>query len=215
MTFFSAWFTVFMVSLVAVVTPGPDFAITLRNSLSYSRRSGLYTALGIGLGNIIHVTYCLIGLGAVISKSILLFTVLKWMGAGYLIYIGIKSLKAPKVARGAYGLNPQSPRARRDIRRSEAFRIGLLGNLLNPKATLFVVALFTQIVQPSTPIMVQAIYGMTLAAIALLWFVIVAILVSQPAFKQRILAVSHWFERVTGAVLVLLGLRLAIAEGHS
>lgn len=77
MTFFSDWLTVSAVSLIAVVTPGPDFALTLRNSLAYSRRAGVYTAIGVGAGNLVHATYSLIGIGAVISKSILLFNVLK------------------------------------------------------------------------------------------------------------------------------------------
>lgn len=93
-----------------------------------------------------------------------------------------------------------------------AFRIGFLGNLLNPKATLFFLALFTQIVQPSTSLFMQAVYGITVAALALFWFAIVAVVVSQQAFKRRILSFSHWLERLTGAALIALGLRLAVAE---
>jgi len=105
MAFFSAWVTIFAVSLVAVVTPGPDFALTLRNSLAYSRRAGLYTAVGVGAGNLVHATYSLIGIGAVISKSILLFNILKWVGAAYLIYVGIKSLKARRMVSRRAELN--------------------------------------------------------------------------------------------------------------
>jgi RhtB (resistance to homoserine/threonine) family protein len=181
MTFFSAWITVFAVSLVAVVTPGPDFALTLRNSLAYSRRAGLYTAVGVGAGNLVHATYSLIGIGAVISKSILLFNILKWVGASYLIYIGIRSLKAGRVVAFA-----EYPEQQRDIKRLTAFRIGFFGNLLNPKATLFFLALFTQIVQPSTPMFVQAIYGMTVAVVALLWFAVVAVVISQQALNRAI-----------------------------
>ena len=207
MTFFSAWMTVLAVSVIAVVTPGPDFALTLRNSVAYSRRAGLYTALGVGAGNLVHVTYSLIGIGAIISKSILIFSLLKWVGAAYLIYIGIKSLKARRIKGTQDNFEPQ-----REIGRWVAFRIGFLGNLLNPKATLFSLALFTQIVQPATPILVQAIYGLTLAVVALLWFALVAMVISQRALKRHLLSFSHWLERLTGAALIALGLRLAIAE---
>lgn len=207
MAFFPAWITVLAVSLVAVVTPGPDFALTLRNSLAYSRRAGLYTAVGVGAGNLVHATYSLIGIGAVISKSILLFNILKWVGAIYLIYIGIKSLKARRIAVSAENVEQQ-----KDIKRWVAFRIGFLGNLLNPKATLFFLALFTQIVQSSTPMFVQVVYGMTVALVALFWFAIVAVVISQQAFKRHILSFSHWLERLTGAALIALGLRLAVAE---
>lgn len=207
MAFFSAWLTVFAVSLIAVVTPGPDFALTLRNSLAYSRRAGVYTAIGVGFGNLVHATYSLIGIGAVISKSILLFNILKWIGAAYLIYIGVKSLKARRIVVATGDVGQQ-----RDIKKWVAFRIGFLGNLLNPKATLFFLALFTQIVQPSTPLGVRAVYGMTVAAVALIWFTTVAAVISQQVFKSRILSFSHWLERLTGAALIALGLRLAIAE---
>ncbi len=102
----------------------------------------------------------------------------------------------------------------RDIGRWAAFRIGLLGNLLNPKATLFFLALFTQIVQPATPLVAQAVYGATVAAVALVWFAVVAVVVSQQIFRRHILAVSHWLERLTGAALIVLGVRLAVAEAN-
>ena len=205
--FFSAWLTVFAVSLIAVVTPGPDFALTLRNSLVYSRRAGVYTAIGVGAGNFVHATYSLIGIGAVISQSILLFNVLKWVGAAYLIYLGVKSLKAKKVV-----VSQESIERQRDIKQWSAFRIGFLGNLLNPKATLFFLALFTQIVQSSTPMLVQAVYGLTVSVLAFIWFALVAVVFTQQAFKNRILSFSHWLERLTGAALIALGLRLAVAE---
>jgi RhtB (resistance to homoserine/threonine) family protein len=203
MTFFSAWLTVFAIRLVAIITPGPDFAMTLRNSLAYSRRAGVYTAIGVGAGNLVHATYSLIGIGAVISESILLFSILKWVGAAYLIYIGIKSLKAKRVV-----VSTEDIEREQDIKQWSAFRIGFLGNLLNPKATLFFLALFTQIVQPLTPMVVQAIYGLTVAVLAFIWFSVVAVVISHQAFKRRILSFSHWLERLTGAALVVLGLRL-------
>ncbi|MEO1593542.1 MAG: LysE family transporter [Cyanobacteria bacterium J06632_22] len=206
MTFWTGWLTVLVVGLVAVVTPGPDFALTLRSALAYSRRAGVWTAVGIGLGNTIHATYSLIGIGALISQSILLFNALKLLGAAYLIYLGIKSLGAKPVKA------QQIQQHRRPINDRVAFRIGLLGNLLNPKATLFFLALFTQIVQPGTPLFTQAVYGGTVALLSLVWFTLLALLISQRWVKQGLTAISHWIERVNGALLILLGLRLAVAK---
>ncbi|ESA35126.1 amino acid efflux protein [Leptolyngbya sp. Heron Island J] len=206
MAFWAGWLTVFIVGSVAVITPGPDFALTLRSSLAYSRRAGVYTACGIGLGNAIHATYCLIGIGALISQSILLFNGLKFLGAGYLIYLGVKSLQAKPVKAESLQDN------RRIVSAFSAFRQGLLGNLLNPKATLFFLALFTQIVQPETPLVAQVIYGGTVVLQSLVWFALLALLISQRWVKQLLVDVSHWIERVTGAVLILLGLRLAVTK---
>ncbi len=206
MTFWAGWATVFVLGLVAVVTPGPDFALTLRSALAYSRRAGVFTAAGIGLGNTVHATYSLVGIGALISQSILLFNALKLLGAAYLIYLGIKSLGAKPVKA------QQTQQDSRSISAWVAFRIGLLGNLLNPKATLFFLALFTQIVQPETPLAAQAVYGGTVALLSLIWFALLALLISQRWVKQGLMAMSHWLERITGALLILLGLRLATTQ---
>ncbi|MBD2459612.1 LysE family transporter [Oscillatoria sp. FACHB-1407] len=207
MTFFAGWLTVFLISVVVVITPGPDFALTLRNSLAFSRRAGVYTAIGLGFGNLVHATYSILGIAAIISRSILFFNLLKWVGAAYLIYLGIKSLRTKKA-----GSASQIVQRRKDISRWAAFRIGFLGNVLNPKAPPFFFMLFTQIIQPTTPIAAQVVYGSTVAVVALVWFVLVAVLISQRAVRERILSFSHWLERLMGAFLVGLGLRLAVAE---
>jgi threonine/homoserine/homoserine lactone efflux protein len=161
----------------------------------------------VGAGNLIHATYSLIGIGLVISKSILMFNLLKWVGAAYLIYIGVKSLKAKRIA-----VAEDQAIQQRHLNPWTAFRIGFLGNLLNPKATLFFLALFTQIIEPATPMAAKAVYGTTVAVIAMIWFALVATVISQQAFKRRILSIAHWLERFMGAALIALGLRLATAE---
>lgn len=210
MSFFTDWLTVFFIGLLVVVSPGPDFALTLRNSLAYSRQAGIYTAIGIGTGHLVHTTYSLVGIGAIISRSILLFNFLKWLGAAYLIYIGIKSLQAKKQS---YEVSSQ--KQTKDISRCLAFRIGLFGDLLNPKATLFFLALFTQIIRPGTPLAAQAVYGLTIVVLAFVWYNLVAILISHWIVRNTFQSVSHWLERITGAVLIALGWRLASAKANN
>lgn len=207
MSFLAEWITVFCIGLVVIITPGPNFALTLRNSLSYSRQAGLYTALGVAVGHLVHTTYCMVGIGALIARSILLFNLLKWVGAAYLVYVGIRSLQAKPAAH-----EPISRVSPRQISGWMAFRIGLLGDLLNPKATLFFLALFTQIIHPGTSPLVQALYGATIILLALVWYGGVALFISQPLVKNALQSAMHWVERVTGAVLIALGLRLAIAK---
>lgn len=89
--------TVALLHLLAVVSPGPDFILCARNSLTYSRRIGLWTAFGFSLGIALHMVYCIAGIAVVISQSILVFNILKWVGALYLIYIGVQSLRAEKM----------------------------------------------------------------------------------------------------------------------
>jgi threonine/homoserine/homoserine lactone efflux protein len=96
--FITQFITVAIVHLFAVMSPGPDFAVVTRNSLFNSRKVGIYTSLGIALGIMVHVTYSLLGVGLLISRSILLFNIIKFVGAAYLIFIGYKSLRAKPVA---------------------------------------------------------------------------------------------------------------------
>jgi RhtB (resistance to homoserine/threonine) family protein len=216
MSFLADWFTILAIGCLAVMAPGPNLAMTLRNSLSYSRQSGIYTAVGLAAGNCVHVTYCLIGIGVIISESILLFNAIKWLGAAYLIYIGIQSLQAQRRESTSFPTNSATSNIQHSIfqqthhlTRLTSIRIGFLTNLLNPKVTLFFLALFTQIIQSTTPLFIQAIYGLTMVALEFVWFALVAVVVSQPAIKNRFLSISHWIERITGAVLIALGFRLA------
>ena len=185
--------------------------MTLRNSLIYSRESGFSNALGVATGDLTHITFWLIGIGVIISKSIWLFNLLKWMGAIYLIYIGIKSLQARKQQNSSVERN-NLPK----LKFLEVFRHGFLTCLLNPKVTLFLLALFTQIIRPETPLVIQIIYGMTIVGIELTWLGIVAAVISQPVVRCRFLSFSQWFERIMGATLIFFGLRLALAKAsHS
>lgn len=207
MPLLSDWLTVFIVGLVVVVTPGANFTMTVRNSLVHSRQAGLYTAFGVGIGSIIHVTYCLLGIGVIISQSILLFNALKWLGAAYLIYIGIKSLRAKKLN------TTENVQVERSISNWSAIRIGCLTTLLNPKATLLFLAVFTQLIQPNSPVSAQIIYGLTVVALEVIWYSLVALFISQHNVKRLLISFMHLIERVMGAVLILLGLRLAFAKG--
>jgi RhtB (resistance to homoserine/threonine) family protein len=204
MPLFSDWLTVLAIGCLAVMTPGPNLAITLRNSLAYTRRDGVSTAAGLALGNLLHASYCLVGIGVVISRSIVLFNAIKWAGAAYLIYIGLRSLRARPQDLGVEGAGPP-----RSLGRLVAARSGFLTNLLNPKVTLFFLALFTQVIDPATPLPARAFYGATMVLLEFGWFALVATLISRRAVKARFLSVSHWVERATGAALVALGLRLA------
>lgn len=209
MTFFKTWLTVILVCSLVIISPGPNLVITLRNSLIHTRRAGIYTALGLAVGDLIHIGGWLVGIGVIITRSILLFNILKWIGAAYLIYIGIKALQTRKhsaleLERAA--LNGDGLDAK------QAFRMGLLTCLLNPKVTLFFFALFTQLIQPGTPLWMQIIYGFTVASVEFLWFATVAATISRPLIKRQFVGISHWLERVMGAVLIGLGVRLAIAH---
>ncbi|MBY4869293.1 LysE family translocator [Burkholderia sp. Bp9017] len=200
------WIVVVTITLLAVISPGPDFAMVTRNSLMLSRRAGLLTAWGIGLGVTIHVSYTLLGVGLLIRQSLLLFNAIKLVGAIYLIYLGAKMLAArPAGSRPATHVAPLSDLA--------ALRTGFLTNALNPKTTVFVVSLFMQAVRPDTPLLVQIGYGLFIALTHAGWFSLVAICFSAEAVRDRVLSLRHWIDRTFGILLVGFGVMLAVARG--
>ena len=206
--YWTEFFTVALIHLLAVASPGPDFAIVVRESVGFGRRAGMFTALGVGVGIFVHVAYSLLGIGLIVSQSIVLFNALKWLAAAYLLYIGIRALRAkpadPASAELSLAKGTRSPRA--------GFVTGFVTNGLNPKATLFFLSLFTVVIDPHTPLTVQAGYGVYLALATALWFCLVALLFSQQRVRAGFARLGHWFDRLMGGVLVALGIKLAFSE---
>ena len=209
--FLVGWLTVALLSGAAIVSPGPNYAVTLTYSLLHSRRAGIWSAVGVAGGNLVHVVLSLLGLAVIVSQSVLLLSTLKWVGAAYLVYLGLKSLKAGKYEAdgteqtgGADGSGDKGA--------ARVLRSSFLVSTLNPKVTLFYLVLFTQVVEPGMPASVRVVYGLTAVALSFGWYALVALLVSHGAIKDRFRAVAHWVERATGAVLIALGIKLAFSR---
>ncbi|MDB5194191.1 MAG: lysine exporter protein LysE/YggA [Parcubacteria group bacterium] len=205
----SQFFTIALIHLLAVVSPGPDFAMVSRNSLVYSRKAGIYTAFGLVCGIAVHITYSLLGIGLLISQSILLFNTIKYIGVAYLIYIGYKSLKAKPQAEGEV---VEVISEEKMLTPLAAIKTGFLTNVLNPKVTLFILALFTQVIDPKTPKFIQALYGLEMMTATFVWFTIVSIFFSHQKIKGRVTKFQHWIERFTGVVLIGLGIKVALSS---
>lgn len=203
----SAFLTIVVVHLLGAMSPGPDFAMIVRNSLTYSRRTGIWTATGLGLGILVHVTYALLGIGLIVSQSILLYNALKYLGAAYLLFIGWKALMMKTPAQRS----EEAITKRADIRPLEGIRTGFLCNVLNPKATLFFVALFSQVIAPSTPMLIQAFYGAYMAVATAAWFSLVSCILTTGIIRRQFEKIQVVFERMMGALLIALGIKVALA----
>jgi RhtB (resistance to homoserine/threonine) family protein len=195
--------TVTVLNLLAAVSPGPDFVMTVRNSLCYSREAGIYTALGISLGLVVHLFYCAAGIGYIISTSILLFSIIKLLGAGYLIYMGISSFLA-KDSR----LDLTAKANGTGLSRYQAFKTGFLTNILNPKATLFFLSLFTLVISGETPLYIILTISAIIIATALIWFTIVSVFLTQQHVQKAFLRYEKPINRILGGFLVLLGIKI-------
>lgn len=201
--YISQFLTVAFVHLLAVASPGPDFAIVVRQSITFGRRTAVLTSCGVGLGILVHVCYSLLGIGVIISQSLLLFTIMKIAGAGYLVYLGVRAMRTRKVS-----ISFQKAGSKPLPSAKNAVWTGFLTNGLNPKATLFFLSLFTVVISPETPISVQALYGIYMAVATALWFSLVSLLFGQERIRHLFGRIGHWFERFMGLALFLLGLKL-------
>lgn len=197
------------IQMLGLMSPGPDFAMVSKMSITHGRRIGIFTALGIALGISVHVGYSLAGIGYIMTQSILLFNVVKYAGAAYLIYIGLKSLFAKK-APASKSEDQPAEQSVATMQPSRAVRIGFLTNVLNPKATLFMFSLFTQVIGPDTAFALQAAYAIMIVSTTFMWFTLLASAWSLPMVKRRIHKIQPIIERGMGAVLVALGIKIVL-----
>lgn len=194
------------VSVIAIfmsISPGADFVMVTRNSIFHSRKAGLYSALGVSLAIWIHVAYSIAGLAVVISNSVVLFSIIKYLGAAYLIYIGWKTL------RSGTNIEIVETEGIKRLSNLSAFKVGFITNALNPKTTLFFLSIFTQVVNPETPVLLQILYGGIISFAHLVWFSSVAVCLTQPVLLKRFNDYKITIERVVGAVLIGFGLKVA------
>ncbi len=208
--FFLQWIAFVLIIFTAAASPGPDFIVVVRNSVMHSQKAGIFTALGIAFGNMFHVTYCIIGVAALIHNTEMLFTTIKYAGVAYLIYIGVKSLLS-KGYDNTKVLQDGDSDNRTSLPAAKAFKSGLYTNLLNPKCTMFYLALFTQLIEDTT-LLQQMIYALTVAFICIAWFSFVSILLNRRALRRKFMSAAKWVDRICGGLLIALGVKLALSK---
>lgn len=206
--YFQEIITISLIAILMAISPGADFVMVTRNSIFYSRKAGLYSALGISAAIWVHVAYSIAGLAIIISNSIILFSIIKYLGAAYLIYIGWKTFTSkslPKVTenKSSFDLSPW-----------KAFKIGFITNVLNPKTTIFFLSIFTQLVTVNTPLWLQIVYGVIISFAHLVWFVSVSFLFSHPVLLNKFNQYKKSIERVVGSVLIAFGLKVAVSTNN-
>ena len=199
--------TVAGIHLLALISPGPDFVMAIRNSMTYSRKTGIRTAIGFSLGIATHIFYCLAGLAVVISKSILLFNTVKYIGAAYLIYIGIKSIFSKKSE-----IKIDEQEIKDDISAFQAIKSGLLTNIFNPKVTLFFLSIFTLMIPPETPMIILFTMSILIIINTALWFSLVAIFFTQKRVQIVFDKFQGIFNKTFGGLLVILGIKIASSK---
>ena len=203
----SNWILFVVASWALIVTPGPDMLYVISRGVSQGRAAGLLSAVGVTTGLLVHTSFAALGLSALLHTSALLFAVIKYLGAAYLVYLGVRAF-LDKETIGVQG--SKEPAAMRTI-----FTQGLLSNVLNPKVALFFLAFLPQFVDSSgrhIPLQMVAL-GLVFSLFGVLFLIAVGLssgqigswLAARPGLAGKL----RW---ITGGVLVALGVRLAVSR---
>ena len=202
--YLTEFFLIAVIHFFAVATPGPDFALILKQSIRYDRKTAIVTSLGIGTGILLHVSYSIIGLSVVFSTHPFAFDLLKYLAVSYFIYLGVLSLMAKPLTlaeqKNIALLGPPSIK--------KAFITGFLVNGLNVKATLFFIALFSTIISMKTPTNIKVIYGIYMALATSCWFIFLSFSLSNSLVKTCLVKRGYLLERLMGVILLMIALQI-------
>lgn len=170
--------------------------------------TGIWTALGFALGVMIHVGYCLFGIAILISKSLFWFSMIKYLGAAYLIYIGCKALFSSSTSH----IDLNTEKAKEIISPRAAVFSGFITNLLNPKATMYFLGLFTVMIPADTSHFIMGVIVFILVSFTFIWFSIVSTFMTIPVVRSRFFRIEKIMDKVLGGALILVGLKVATVK---
>lgn len=203
------WLVFFSAALALNLSPGPDLLYVLSRTLAGGWRVGVASACGVCSGALVHVAFAALGISAILATSALAFTVVKYLGAAYLLYLGIQALRS--AGEGTRGTLEAGPRTTP----WQAYRQGVLVDILNPKAAIFFMAFLPQFVRPehgavATQLLILGVLVVVVAIIVECLLVLLANRASAALRRSRRL--SLWLDRLLGSILVGLGIRLGLSE---
>ena len=202
-----------LMAVLLILLPGPDTVIATKNTLEIGRTGGLQTALGTCCALLIHTMAAVIGLSAIIVKSAVLFSVFKYVGAVYLVYMGVKaiwSLKKNEVATDTEELQVNK------YGHTSCFRQGFLTNILNPKVAVFFLTFLPQFVNTEKSTLPQfLLMGLTYALLTAIWFLLYIYLINHIRMYMRKPTTQKFIQGISGIVLVGFGIKLALEKAHS
>lgn len=204
-------FYLFVITCVfLIILPGPDTAIMTKNTLTVGKQGGFKTMIGICCALSIHTLTAIVGLSAIIAKSALLFSIFKYIGAVYLIYLGIKSLWTLR--------NQETTETVVKIKykNTSSFKQGFLTNLLNPKIAVFFLTFLPQFVNPgSHTFMPFLILGMTYIVLTIVWYLFYIYLLNQISAFMKKPKTQKVIEGITGTILIGFGIKLALEKART
>lgn len=201
--------------ILLIILPGPDTAIATKNTLTVSRKGGLQTIIGSCCGLLIHTCAAVIGLSAIIVKSAYIFAVLKYVGAVYLCYLGIKTLWTLRTIRTQSPVVDDVGSIEHKYSHQSCFKQGFLTNVTNPKVAVFFLTFLPQfVVGNSGTFFPFLIMGLIYTALTMLWFIFYVYLLDRISAFMKKPSTKAVIEGLTGAILIAFGIKLALEKAH-
>lgn len=201
-----------LMCIFLIILPGPDTAIATKNTLTAGKMGGLKTALGTCCALLIHTSAAVLGLSAIIVKSALLFSVFKYVGAVYLIYLGVKTLWSLKRKEEVPTIKMNT---KSNFQNTSCFKQGFLTNILNPKVAVFFLTFLPQFVDSGsntfTPFLIM---GFTYTLLTAVWFLLYVYLINQISVFMKRPKTQNIIEGITGTILIGFGVKLALEKSH-
>lgn len=194
-------------SWILIITPGPDIIYVITRGMSLGRKAGLYSAFGVTLGLLVHTTFAALGLSIILKTSGIIFQIIKYAGAAYLIYLGIRAI----INRNKITINNRP----NSINKSRIFLQGLLSNVFNPKVALFFLAFLPQFVQPdnSSNSISMVILGLLFTVFGFFFLCVVGYFsgyVGTQLLKKP--NIARYLQHISALVMIGLGMRLALLK---
>jgi len=199
--------TVITIYFIACVSPGPDMAMTVRNTLRYSHKIAMIGVLGTTCGMMMHLTYTFLGVEILVNEFPWLQEVFKYVGAAWLMYIGYKSL----MTKVTVSDNLEDNQPVQSIRPAQIFRLSFFTNALNPFVILLFIGIISNEIDIDTPYWIQGVFAVTMVIVGFAWFTFLALCFSYKPIKNTFVRMGPWLDRVTGAILILFAIKLAFA----
>ncbi|HWO98736.1 MAG TPA: LysE family translocator [Bacillus sp. (in: firmicutes)] len=202
-----------LMCIFLILLPGPDTAIATKNTVTVGRIGGLKTALGTCCALLIHTSAAVLGLSTIIVKSALLFSVFKYVGAVYLIYLGVKTLWSLKKKEEAATVEVNT---KKQFENTSCFKQGFITNILNPKVAVFFLTFLPQFVESGSNTFIPfLIMGITYTVLTAVWCLLYVSLINQISAFMKKPKTQNIIEGITGTILIGFGVKLALEKTHN
>ncbi len=214
-TLLSIFITVAIAHFLALLSPGPDFVLIVKSAIKNDSKDAMGVALGITTANAVYISLCLIGVGSILAASAPVMITLKIIGGLFLLYLGVQALRARKHSYSQLHISDSATLNIVSTTFLKEFVAGFMSGIFNPKNLLFYLSLFTVVLTPEVSLTFKLGLGIWMTIVVLVWDAAVIFLLSNRKVRAKFTQAAYYIDKVTGAVLGIIGIiivKKAIAE---